>query len=105
MKLSEIKNEEALDVLADIIEPASEIFSDSDVREIFSKGGTKSELISKCIRKHKSAILKILAGIERVPFDEYEVNVVTLPLKVLELFNDDDLLSFFQSAGLNMGNE
>ena len=32
-KLSEIKGEEALDVLAEIIEPAAEIFTDENVKK------------------------------------------------------------------------
>lgn len=104
MKLSEIKNEDALDVLADILEPASEIFADQNTRKLMEQSGSKAEIVSQIIKNHKTAIIKILAGIEGVPYEEYECNVITLPLKLLDLFNDELLLQFFQSQGLMMGN-
>ena len=43
MKLSEITGEAALDLLADIIEPAAEIMSDPKVKELFEKNKAAGE--------------------------------------------------------------
>ena len=99
MKLSEYKNEEALDVLADIIEPSSKIMVDPKIKEL-TKKGDKMPIIKEIIKNHKSEIIEILATIDGVPVDEYECNVFTLPIKIIELLNDKDLVSFFTSQGL-----
>ena len=94
MKLSEYKNEEALDILADILEPSAKIFSDKDVKQAFEKGGQISG-IKAAIKGHKTEIIEILAVLDGVPVAEYECNVLTLPVKLLEILNDTDLMSFF----------
>ena len=99
MRLSEIKGEAALDLLADIIEPMTEIMSDPKVKELFEKKD-KAAVIKCIIKNHKSAIIEILATVDGVPVKDYDMNVFTLPIKLLELFNDPELINFFTSQGL-----
>ena len=94
MKLSEYKNEQALDILADILEPSAKIFSDKDVKKAFETGD-KIKGIKAAIKTHKTEIIEILAVLDGVPVAEYECNVLTLPVKLLEILNDTDLMSFF----------
>lgn len=102
MKLSDYKNEDALDLLADLLEPVAEIAADTEVVEAF-KGKTKLEAIKIAIKKHKKEVVEILARIENTPVEEYSFNVFTLPLKVLEILNDKDLLDFFAMQGQIVG--
>ena len=99
MKLSEIKGEAALDLLADIIEPATEIMADPNIQKII-KAKDKGKVIKALIKSHKKSIIEILAIIDGVPVDQYDVNVFTLPVKLLELLNDKELMSFFTSQEL-----
>ena len=94
MKLSEYKNEQALDILADILEPAATIFSDKEVKEAFGTGD-KIKGIKTVIKTHKKEIIEILAVLDGVPVAEYECNVLTFPVKLLEILNDTDLTNFF----------
>ena len=96
MKLSEVKGEAALDLLADIIEPATEIMSDPNIKEV-AKAKNKGAAIKVLIKDHKKAIIEILAAIDGVPVEEYDVNVLTLPVKILEVLNDAELMDFFTS--------
>lgn len=96
MKLSEYKNEEALDILADILEPAAKIFSDKDVKQAFEKGD-KISGIKAAIKGHKTEIIEILARLDNVPVEEYECNILTLPVKIMEILNDTELINFFSS--------
>ena len=64
------------------------------------KAKNKGAIIKLLIKDHKKSIIEILAMIDGVPVDEYQVNVFTLPMKLLELLNDKDLMSFFTSQGL-----
>lgn len=99
MKLSEIKGEAALDLLADIIEPATEIMADSNMKKLIEEKD-KGKIIKALIKDHKKSIIEILATIDGIPVDKYEINVFTLPIKLLELLNDKELMSFFTSQEL-----
>lgn len=99
MKISDFKNEEALDILADIIEPAAEIFKDKDLVEMITSGSVKMELVKHIIKNHKKSIIEIMAVLEGIPVDEYQCNVFTLPIKLLEILNDEELVKFFTSQG------
>ena len=90
MKLSEYQGEAALDLLADLIEPAGEIMSDKEIGEVFNKNRFKA--IGLAIRNHKKAVMQILATMDGVPVDEYKCNVFSLPVKILEILNDPDMI-------------
>lgn len=98
MKLSEIKNEQALDMLAELLVPVTEILADKEIKKKWKLGAKKNEIASIAIKKHKTEVLNVLAILDGVPIDEYECNILTLPVKVLEILNDKDLTSFFASA-------
>jgi len=103
MKLSEIKNEKALEVLADIIEPASEILKDEKIQRVFSgKKFNKLETVKYLLKNHQDSIIKILAATSGTPYEEYEFNIITGMMQVMELLNDEALLSFFQQQGQMM---
>ena len=97
MKLSEYQGEAALDILADLIEPAGEIMSDKEIGEVFKKNRFKA--IGLAIRNHKKAVMQIMAAMDGVPVDEYNCNVFTLPVKILELLNDPDIVQLFTYQG------
>lgn len=93
MKLSEIKGERSLDVLADIMEPIDEIMRDEAVRK--AAGESKLKGIALAIKNHKSAVVKIMATLDGEDPETYEYDFLTLPHKVLELLTDDAVQSLF----------
>ena len=97
MKLSEYQGEAALDILADLIEPAGEIMSDKEIGEVFKKNRFKA--IGMAIKNHKKAVMKIMSTMDGVPVEEYKCNVFTLPVKILELLNDPTLVQLFTYQG------
>ena len=97
MKLSEYQGEAALDILADLIEPAGEIMSDKEIGEVFKQNRFKA--IGMAIKNHKKAVMQILATMDGVPVDEYKCNVFSLPVKILEILNDPDMIQLFQYQG------
>ena len=97
MKLSEYQGEAALDLLADLIEPAGEIMADKEIGELFKKNRLKA--IGLAIRNHKKSVIQIMATMDCVPVDEYKCNVFTLPVKILELLNDPALVRLFTYQG------
>lgn len=99
MRLSEIKGDAALDLLADLIDPATEIMADKEFVEIIKSGKPKLLAVKHAIKNHKKAIFEIMARLDGKEPEEYEINLLTLPLKVLEIFNDPALVDLFTSRG------
>ena len=97
MKLSEYQGEAALDILADLIEPAGEIMSDKEIGEVFKENRFKA--IGLAIKNHKKSVMQIMATIDGVPVEEYKCNVFTLPATILELLNDSELIQLFTYQG------
>lgn len=95
-KISEYRDEEALDLLADLIEPAVEIAQDKDFTAAAQEGRTATA-VKLAIKNHKQQVLQILARLDGVPVEEYHCNIVTLPLRVLEVMNDETFVSVFTS--------
>lgn len=99
MKLSEYKNEDALELLANIIDPLSAIISDKAVSAHLKRGGQLAKAVSVAIKNHKHEVFEVLAALDGVPVDEYECGVFTLPAKLIEVLNDKEMLDFFGLQG------
>lgn len=99
-KLLEYENEEALDLLADIIEPAVEIFGDKAISEAWHSG-KRTKAIAVAIKSHKKSVIAILAALDGVPVEQYKCNILTLPTTLMTLLNDAELLAFFKSQVQN----
>lgn len=99
MKITEIENEEALDLLADIIDPAADIFTDEEVREEFRNGKNKVKLVKIILKKHKASIVQIMARLDGKQVDEYHANIIVMTKQLLEILNDKELMEVFISQG------
>ena len=102
MKLSDYKGEEALDVLADIIEPLAMIISDKEIQELSKQKNVPAvRFIKPAIKNHKRELIQVLARLENQPVEEYEktITIFTLPSQVLDLINDPEVQSLFRSQG------
>ena len=103
-KLSEYRDEEALDLLADILDPITEIIGDKELMNTFRKK-SRMEGVSYMIKNHKKALIRCMAAMEGVPLKDYHCNIVSLPKDVLEILNDKELLAFFKSQSQQMEEE
>lgn len=101
MKLSDIKGEQALDVLADILEPAAEIMQDKEFLA-HARGGSKLKAARVAIKNHKKAIITIMALLNGTTAEEYEFNLISLPVQVIQLLNDPEAMILFQLQGQNV---
>lgn len=113
MKLSQIKGDRVLEVMAEIIDPIANIATDKEATELFSKaklpeGADPKEFVIKRIKKsapyllkaHKADIVAILASISGESYDEYaaKLTIVKLLQDFTELLNDEDFKALFFSA-------
>ena len=99
-KLSEYKDEEALDLLADLIEPSEAVFGDKDVLNAY--GDSMWKAVKVAIKKHKKEVMEIMAILDGIPVEDLHINVLSLPIKVMEVISDKDLVNFFVSQSQNM---
>lgn len=98
MKLAEIRGEKAIDVLADLIEPLSEIFSDEEIVKGVRGNANKTDLIRSALKNHKKAVLTVLALLDGEDPETYNPKLVAIPMKVLEVLNDPDVVALFPGA-------
>ena len=101
MKLSEFKDDAALELIADIIEPATEILADPAIKEAFSR--SKMAAIKVAIKNHKSAIKEIIARLDGKTPEECHFTALSLPIKLLSMFNDPELQQLFTLSGQTEG--
>ena len=97
MKLSEFKDDAALDLIADIIEPGTEVRADPAIKEAGSR--SKMAAMKVAIKSHKNAIREIVARLDGKNPEEYHFTALSLPVKLLSLLNDPDLQQLFTSSG------
>ena len=95
MKLSDFKNEEALDVLAEILEPAAIVMADKELVSLARNAGTRIKAVSYALRNHKKEVIAIIAALHRQEPDKVEFNIASLGIDLLELFNDKALQEVF----------
>lgn len=113
MKLSEIKGERTLDVIADLIEPVANIAEDDASAGLFKRDKVPDGVsqrkyaikrlktaVPKLIRGHKEDIMDILATLNGVTRDEYAgaLSMVRLTGDLWELITDEDFIDLFISA-------
>lgn len=97
--LSEYKDEEALDMLADLIDPVINIFGDKEVADWY-KAGVIIKSVQVAIKNHKDDVINMLAVLEGVPKEDYHCNLLTLPKMLVNIWNDPELRDFFESQSL-----
>lgn len=95
-KLSEYKDEEALDILADLLEPVINIMGDGRIAG-YIKEGQKTKAIKTAIKDYKNDVMDMMAILEGKPREEYHCNMLTLPMILLNILNDPVLVDFFSS--------
>lgn len=113
MKLSDIKGDRVLDVIADIIDPIANMVQDKDVAAMFERkavpeGMDARDFFAKRMRKgmpvllkgHKADIIAIMAAIEGVTPEQYaaSLDLPKLFTDAMELVTDDALLDFLSSS-------
>ena len=101
----ERNNEEKLELLADLIEPVSKILTDNDVIDPIKDGkDTWGAIIATVLRKHKTEIVEIMAHVDGVDVDKYEVNLLKLPTRLMDFINRPEVQELFSGQGQKIVN-
>ena len=100
-KLSEFKDDEAMDVLAEILEPAYNLIKDNDFKVAMRGDKEKGilpnrlEAVKVAITKHRKDVVKMMAVLNETPVEKFHYTLLTLPTMMLEMLNDKELIHFF----------
>ena len=104
-KLSEFKDDEAMDVLVEILEPSSNLIKNNKFK-LTIRGDkeknikpNKMQAIKIAITENRKDVVKIMATLNETPVEDFHYNLLTLPKMMVELFNDKELIDFFQYRG------
>ena len=100
MKLSEIKGEHALEVIADLIDPISKLLKDEKFKKKI-QGGNKLDAIKYLLKNHPKNVIEIFAIINDKDPETYAPNLIELPMMLMDLINDPDVMSLFGSQDQN----
>ena len=113
MRLSDIKGDRTLEVIAEIIDPIVNIAEDEEASAMFKRGKlpdgmTAKKFLMNRVRKslpvllkgHKADIIAILSAIEGVSAEEYAgaLNLVKLVKDCTDLLTDEVFMELFISA-------
>lgn len=93
-KLSEIKGEEALDVIAEILVPITAIANDDEVKDGFETNVAKC--ISIMLKKYKAEVMHILAVVDGKKDEDLDFDILELTGSLVELLNEPAVQSLFQ---------
>ena len=95
MKISEIKGEQAINVLAEIIDPVTKILADEEIK---NARNDRIKAIQIALRKYPKEIIHCLALIEGEDPKTYQPTLLSIPKKLVEITEDEDVKSLFISA-------
>ena len=113
MRLSDIKGDRTLEVIAEIIDPIANIAEDEEASAMFKRenlpdGMTVKKFLMKRVRTsmpvllkgHKADIIAILSAIEGVSAEEYNgsLHLVKLVKDCTDLLTDEASMELFISA-------
>ena len=108
MKLSDIKGERAVEVIADLIEPIANIASDKECADLFSVKPVNGEnknvtarkhLVKKVpllLRTHKRDVIQVIATLDGKSVEE--MNLFSITSALIGMVQDEALIQLFTSA-------
>lgn len=96
-KLSDYKDEEAIELWADLLDPMTVILQDAEVKETINSGLPKIEIAKVILKNHSKEAIEILRRI-----DDTEIDGLNIVLRLVGLLADigqnEAIKSFFGYA-------
>ena len=99
-KLSEYRDGEAIDLMADMLGPLVSMTKNKEFMEkVNDKELTKLEKAQFALRACKHEVIMILAILNGVPYEEYHCSIASILIDLTVLLSDEDFVAFFESQG------
>lgn len=101
-RLSDYKEEEAIELWMDLLDPIGNILSNEKIKWAYKKSGNRIQVAKAIISECKTDAVQILLRIDPTPIDG--LNLITRLIDLLmEIEGSEDLKPFFHSAGIATG--
>lgn len=100
-KLSDYKDEEAIELWADLLDPISEIFTDKEVAEVVNSNVNRLTLARTMLKTHSKEVKAILERIDPEPVTGLNI-VIRLTNILAEIGQNPEIAAFFGFAGRAM---
>lgn len=99
MRLSEITGVDAIDVIAEILEPVATILADEEIRKTIEARKPYLIIAKVILKRQKEAILEVLAILNQTDPREFKPSLIELPIMLVQLIQDimenEELVSLF----------
>ena len=105
ISLSKFENEDAIDLLAEIMEPASLILSDEEFSRKWTSGQPVILAVKYALKNHKKEVVQIISALHGENPETYRFNLLTLTADLILLLNDSYLKEVFTLQAQNETNE
>lgn len=96
-KLSDYKNEDAVELWADLMEPILIILADEETSKLFAQKPPALKIAKELLKTHPKEVTEVLTIIDPTPVDGLNLMIRTVDV-VLEIMNNKEVLSFFGPA-------
>lgn len=93
MKLSDYKNEQAIEVAAKIMSPICKIVSNPENKKM--QGNNKLEFATAMLQNNPVEVKELLAILSGKNPDEYQCNGVTAMVGLFEMLSDPEMMELF----------
>ena len=96
-KLTDYKDNEAIDLWADLLDPLSDILTDEKIRKVVQSGKSKMDIVKEILKRHKKQATEILLRIDNTPIDGLNI-IVRLVDLVTDIGENEEIRGFFGYA-------
>jgi hypothetical protein len=93
VKLSDFKDEKAIEVVASLLEPIGKIAANKETAE--AKGKTKLEFASALLKNNAAEVKDMLAILNDVDPADYHCSAASVLVDLLSMLNDPELMELF----------
>lgn len=93
MRLSDFKDEKAIEVVADLIEPISVIAQ--EIQKSKKGDMTVAQVVGVAIKKCKKEAIQMFAILNDIPAEEYHCTGASILSDMIQMFSDPELMQLF----------
>ena len=96
-RLSDYKDEEAIELWADLFDPITDIIADAETRNMLRKKGPVILKAKELLKKHSTEVKNVLLRIDPTPLNGFNI-MVRLVSILNEITDSPEIQSFFESS-------
>lgn len=105
MKLSELKDGDALEVYAELLDPVTKIAVDKEFQELYNSNKPYLLIIKHLLKNHKDETMEILAIVNGKKKEEFHANFWEIPKMIKEIWDDANFQNLFQLQQMTNSND